>query len=121
MMNGDVDPDTGMTHDEMAMAMEARNEAIAYREDVEAGVHRVPYALPQEAMKHAPRDEMVGFLTRHPSGKGHGFLCFNCAAVEDAHVGAPVYGVNLNPYKATCVVCKRVIVQGCGTELFDGS
>lgn len=74
-----------------------------------------------EPMKRAPLHEMIGFLTRHPSGKGHGFLCFNCAAVGDAHVGAPVYGVNLNPYKATCVCCKRVIVQGCGTELFDGS
>lgn len=73
-----------------------------------------------EPMKTAPPDEMIGFLTTHPSGKRYGFLCFNCAAVEDVYVGAPVYGINLNPYRATCCVCKRLVVSGCGTELFNG-
>ena len=70
-------------------------------------------------MKTAPDDPQIGYLIAHPCGTGHGFQCLDCGA---GIIGqCPVYGVNINPYKATCCQCGVVVVQGCGTELFDGS
>jgi len=70
----------------------------------------------------APNDKQIGYLVsraEYPNcGEGWGFLCLDC---NKGVVGrCPFYGVNLNPYKAVCVDCKRVIIEGCGTELLSG-
>lgn len=67
----------------------------------------------------APKDDVIGRLTPHPTRGGYAFLCLTCAR-PGVDTGARIYGVNLNPYKAVCCRCHRTVVEGCGTELFTG-
>jgi hypothetical protein len=70
-------------------------------------------------MQRAPDAAHIGYLVPHPEGIGCGFLCFGCVASADDE-WCKMYGINLNPYKAVCVRCYRVVVEGCGVELMDG-
>lgn len=70
-----------------------------------------------DPMDSAPDDMMIGYAVAHPSGKGIGVQCLTCGPDS---FSCEVYGININPYKVTCVKCGRLVVQGCGTELFDG-
>ena len=94
------------------MTTESVQGRVAQRYFDELGV-----PIPMECV--LSEDAMIGYLTEHPSGNGAGFLCLECGAGGGCS-SVPMFGRDLGIYKATCVRCHQVIVQGCGVELMDG-
>lgn len=71
--------------------------------------------------RFAKPEQIVGHLT--PYKNHYGVLCLDCVAerfMDEESVGAPVFGVNINPYMVVCCNCKQVVVRGCGVELYNG-
>jgi len=107
----------GMSEKELAELI----EDVFPGEEVMSGPLSTNY-IGELPYQQAPRDVVIGYLadrdTFPGNGTGLGFLCLDCA--DPDYDRSPVYGVNLNPYRAVCLSCKRVIVMGCGVELFSG-
>lgn len=61
-------------------------------------------------------NKQVGYLI--PSDKDKGFVveCEDCC--KDKRVR--IYEVNIRPYKQSCNVCKKVLIESTLCELYDG-
>lgn len=77
--------------------------------------------LPQPKHDNQPT-ERIGSLVATPDGK-HAVVGLCCPVPADLAPGVPLYRINVQPYRATCVVCGRTVLQGLGgaRELFDGT
>lgn len=65
------------------------------------------------------QEQPIGWLTTLPGERGYRIVGPCCAILPTS--SSPVYRVNVNPYKAVCVYCAKVLHHTCTeVELYDG-
>ena len=67
--------------------------------------------------------EIVGYMLPKLDGWGYHIVCANCATRNEAgeiNLTA-IYRINIEPYRQTCMKCKKVLVEGAKgwCELYD--
>jgi hypothetical protein len=67
------------------------------------------------------QEKPIGFLTTQPGEKGFRVVGVCCASKREH--SAPIYPVNLRPYRQTCIECGADLLGNAKApigELFDG-